>query len=74
MCKEQGRIHRGMVNHDYYAFRIHKDEFQSLILGTIHFVKIGSFLYFASLVCIIVIRVAAQKLKTILTCHYLALP
>ena len=39
VCKEQGRIHREMVTHDYYAFRIHKDELQSLILGKTHFVK-----------------------------------
>lgn len=74
VCKEQGRIRRGMVNHDYYAFHIHKDELQSLILVKTHFVKFGSFLYFASLVCVIVIRVAAQKIKAILTCHCLVLP
>jgi len=39
VCKEQGRIHRRMVTYDYYAFRIHKDEFQSLILVGTHFVK-----------------------------------
>ncbi len=31
MCKEQGRIHRNMLNSDYYEFRLHEDELQSSI-------------------------------------------
>jgi len=41
VCKEQGLIRRDIFNHDYYAFRIHKDDFQSLILANTHFVKFG---------------------------------
>ena len=31
VCKEQGRIHRGMLTRDYYGIQLHEDELQSSI-------------------------------------------
>ncbi len=31
VCKEQGHIHRSMLNSDYYGFHCHEDELQSSI-------------------------------------------
>ncbi len=31
MCKEQGRIHRNMLNSDYYEFQLHEGELQPSI-------------------------------------------
>ncbi len=37
VCKEQGRIHRGMMNPDYWGFRLHEGELQPSIRTTTGF-------------------------------------
>ena len=61
VCKEQGQILRGIVNHEYYTFQIHEDELQSSILGRVHFIDLLNLTKLRLVVCTIVIRVQPKK-------------
>lgn len=37
VCKEQGRIHCGMLTRDYYGIQLHEGEFQPSIRTTTEF-------------------------------------
>jgi len=40
VCKEQGRIHRTLLECDYYRIQLHADELQSAIRTTTEFLRL----------------------------------
>ncbi len=74
VCKEQGHIHRSMINSDYYGFRRHEDELQSSIRTKISFRGLASPFGVASHCTYHCCARVAQQIRGIQTYRSLRLP